>query len=244
MSDDGSLQDGLAIVREQLLHLAQRLFPLVQSGEQCLDLLDDAVLFVEGRKQNSSPEDVRCSGEIRAMLSCQINEGDLLISRANTIELVGASVVVQNISKRLQLSDKVLRLRCVAPIEYWLNYVLKSPLGRLQIEMMATGAQMSMRNISQKNLDRIAIPLPPMDELDFIVDEIRRTRIQGDHLLELCKAELTRSTTLRQSILKDAFAGRLVPQDPNDEPASELLARIRAEREAGPTRYKTGRPRI
>lgn len=58
-----------------------------------------------------------------------------------------------------------------------------------------------------------------------------------------CADELARSTALRQSILKDAFAGRLVPQDPNDEPASALLARIRAEREAAtqsahPTRSK------
>jgi len=45
-----------------------------------------------------------------------------------------------------------------------------------------------------------------------------------------CETELKRSASLRQSILKDAFAGKLVPQDPNDEPVSELLARIQAER--------------
>ncbi len=49
-----------------------------------------------------------------------------------------------------------------------------------------------------------------------------------------CKTELARSAALRQSILKDAFAGRLVPQDPNDEPAADLLARIRAAHEAEP----------
>ena len=54
-----------------------------------------------------------------------------------------------------------------------------------------------------------------------------------------CQAELTRSAALRQSILKDAFAGKLVPQDPNDEPASELLARIRAERDAATPKKRT-----
>jgi type I restriction enzyme S subunit len=43
-----------------------------------------------------------------------------------------------------------------------------------------------------------------------------------------CQTELARSAALRQSILKDAFAGKLVRQDPADEPAAELLARIRA----------------
>ncbi|GAB6057209.1 hypothetical protein [Desulfonatronum parangueonense] len=51
------------------------------------------------------------------------------------------------------------------------------------------------------------------------------------------------SRPLRQSILKDAFAGRLVPQDPNDEPVSELLARIRAERGAGPKKRNARRGR-
>lgn len=48
-----------------------------------------------------------------------------------------------------------------------------------------------------------------------------------------CQDGLSRSAALRQSILKDAFSGRLVPQDSNDEPASELLARIRRSQEAG-----------
>ena len=51
LAGDGGLQDGLAIAGEQLLHLAQRLFALVQPGEQRLDLLDDAALFVEGGKE-------------------------------------------------------------------------------------------------------------------------------------------------------------------------------------------------
>jgi len=70
---------------------------------------------------------------------------------------------------------------------------------------------------------------------------------EADIDLNLRKAE-----ALRQSILKKAFAGELVPQDPADEPAAALLARIRAEREAAgskkkvadPTRSKRPRPRL
>lgn len=180
-------------------------------------------------------------------LSCvdprlQIRCGDLLISRANTLELVGASVVVGQVSRNLQLSDKVLRLRCVLPVERWVNFVLRSPLGRGQIETMATGAQMSMRNISQENLHKVAIPLPPSSEMRRAVELIDQCFAQEMSLRNMAEEALARSSALRQSILRDAFAGKLVPQDANDEPASELLARIRAQRAAQPgktTRRKT-----
>ena len=63
--------------------------------------------------------------------------------------------------------------------------------------------------------------------IDETFDQIERT-------MAWCQTELTRSAALRQSILKDAFAGKLVPQDPSDEPAAELLARIRASRDTAP----------
>lgn len=53
-------------------------------------------------------------------------------------------------------------------------------------------------------------------------------------VVDAAETELARSAALRQSILKDAFAGKLVPQDPADEPAAELLARVRASRAAQP----------
>jgi type I restriction enzyme S subunit len=62
-----------------------------------------------------------------------------------------------------------------------------------------------------------------------------------DHLTQTIDQALTRAETLRQSILKKAFSGKLVPQDPNDEPASELLKRIKAEREKAKSVRATGR---
>lgn len=163
----------------------------------------------------------------------RIHRGDLLISRANTLELVGASVVVGAVTGNLQLSDKVLRLKLLEPLEHWVNAVLRSALGRRQIEAFATGAQMSMRNISQRNIERICIPLPPKLEIEAALAELQIAHANTSHAEATSLSELTRSAALRQSILKQAFSGRLVPQDPSDPPASALLARIRA---AGPTK--------
>jgi type I restriction enzyme S subunit len=59
----------------------------------------------------------------------------------------------------------------------------------------------------------------------------RRRRPVADHLEADLDAKLISAQSLRQAILRHAFAGRLVPQDPNDEPTSELLKRIATERE-------------
>jgi type I restriction enzyme S subunit len=84
----------------------------------------------------------------------------------------------------------------------------------------------------------IALPLPPFEEQAAIVREVERRLMAADRLAATLKQQLTRAGVTRQSLLREAFVGRLVPQDPNDEPASLLLERIRATREAEAQRPK------
>jgi len=77
----------------------------------------------------------------------------------------------------------------------------------------------------------LAIPLPPANEQEAIVEVIEDQLSVIDHLESELKVKLQSAQSLRRSILRYAFIGQLVPQDPNDEPASELLRRIAAERE-------------
>jgi type I restriction enzyme S subunit len=75
------------------------------------------------------------------------------------------------------------------------------------------------------------MPLPPLTEQQRIVDEVERRLSVVEELEAAVEANLKRSERLRQAVLKRAFEGKLVPQDPDDEPAGVLLERIRGERE-------------
>ncbi len=85
--------------------------------------------------------------------------------------------------------------------------------------------------INGEILRRIAIPIPPLDEQDRIVAEVERRLSVIDELEVVIATNLKRADRLRQAILKRAFEGKLVPQDPTDEPAYVLLERIHIARE-------------
>ncbi len=76
-------------------------------------------------------------------------------------------------------------------------------------------------------LASLEIPLPPLVEQRRIIAKLKALSAQLDAGVNTLKVELTRAEHLQQSILKYAFSGKLVPQDPNDEPASVLLEKIR-----------------
>jgi type I restriction enzyme S subunit len=151
-----------------------------------------------------------------------------LISRANTLELVGACVIVHEVNRRLYLSDKVLRLQLSDQLKPWLLIVLRSDIGRKQIEALASGNQLSMRNLSQSNLKAIRVPLPSSAEVTEIVRRVETLFAFADRLEARLQAAQTAADRLTPSLLSKAFRGELVPQDPNDEHASELLKQLAA----------------
>ena len=85
-------------------------------------------------------------------------------------------------------------------------------------------------NLNLGLVRKIPVPVPPIAEQVRIVTEVERRLSIIQKAEAAVDASLNRAERLRQSILKRAFSGRLVPQDPTDEPASRVLERIRAER--------------
>ena len=102
-----------------------------------------------------------------------IHPGDFLICRANTEALVGGCVIVEKISKKLMLSDKVLRLRFSNSVnKLYVLHVLRSPFVKIQLSAAASGTSESMKNISQNTIKRLLIPFPPIEEQYLIVSKI------------------------------------------------------------------------
>jgi type I restriction enzyme, S subunit len=133
----------------------------------------------------------------------------------------------------LLLSDKSLRLIPKSWVDKeWLVQVLASPLVRRQISMTATGNQDSMRNISQRDLRMVRVPIAPEKDQARIADSLRQQLDGIDHQSTQVDLVRARAIALRRSLLADAFTGKLAPQNPAEEPASVLLDRIRVHRAA------------
>lgn len=86
----------------------------------------------------------------------------------------------------------------------------------------------AQKNINLEILKAVAVPIPPYQEQLAIYEKANKILSNILSIEKWCNEALIESKSLRQSILKSAFSGQLVPQDPNDEPASKLLEKIKA----------------
>ncbi|WP_210449431.1 restriction endonuclease subunit S [Vibrio crassostreae] len=179
--------------------------------------------------------------------SRRILVGDFLISRANTLELLGNPVIVHRVTKNLMLSDKVLRLVMNDKDKPWISIFLRSTSGRKEIESRSTGNQMSMRNIGQKALLDIDLPKPPEPEQTEIANRVEKLFAGADATEQQVNQALERVNNLTQSILAKAFRGELTEQWRKDNPelisgensAETLLEKIKAERAVAALKRKT-----
>lgn len=159
----------------------------------------------------------------------QVKPNDVLLN------LVGASIgrtgiVPQNI-KNANINQAVALIRTNKfLIPSYLMYLLLSP--QLQKIIHGSKVETARPNISLEDVRHFEIPLPPLPEQHKIVEEIERRFSVADEVEKIVEQSLKQAERLRQSILKKAFEGKLVPQDPTDLPAAELLDQIKRKRES------------
>ncbi|MFA6920333.1 MAG: restriction endonuclease subunit S [Gallionella sp.] len=172
--------------------------------------------------------------------------GDILIIRSNgSISIVGRCALVSSADLDYLYAGYLIRLRphqrLVEP-GYLLN-TLSLHSVRKQIEQKAKSTS-GVNNINTGEIQSLVIAICGIEEQKQIQMEIESRLSEVDNLEQTIATSLQQAEALRQSILKKAFSGQLVPQDPHDLPASELLARIRAERAVSQASNKSSRVRI
>ena len=158
-----------------------------------------------------------------------LQERDLVINRVNSPSHLGKSLVVERRHVPAVFESNMMRLALAHDVSPdFIQTYLSSVDGKARLTANAKWA-VNQASINQGDVGRTAIPLPPASEQQRIVTELKRSFSITRAVRETISPASTKSGKLRQSILKWAFEGKLVEQDPNDEPASKLLERIQSE---------------
>lgn len=157
--------------------------------------------------------------------SCKVQPFDILISLVGTIGKV--LVLPENIKQGI-INPRLIKLSPDLQVydPNFFKFYFESAFLKSIYKLDAHGATMDILNLGI--IKGLPFILCSLEEQKEIVSRIEDIFSQIDVFEALCTAELKRSNTLRQSILKSAFSGKLVAQDPSDEPASELLKSIQA----------------
>ncbi|WP_156926950.1 hypothetical protein [Azospirillum halopraeferens] len=185
---------------------------------------------------------VELSSSEREVYGLSVN--DIVINRVNAPSHLGKCMVVSERHVPAVFESNMMRLRVKGDVPArYVAYFLKSPAGRKALLSNAKWA-VNQASINQGDVLATPVPLPVHSgEMQEIVDCIESALAKIEAFGAGVESMFDRLSTLDQSILAKAFRGELVPQDPNDEPASVLLERIRAERAAAGEKPRRGRPR-
>ena len=153
-----------------------------------------------------------------------LEKDDLLFNRTNSSEWVGKTAIYKKEQPAIY-AGYLIRIRPILIFSDYLNTVMNSSYYRNWCYNVKTDA-VNQSNINAQKLSQLMIPIPPLKEQERIVVEVAK----GISLIDTIKnSKEDLQTTIKQAkskILNLAIHGKLVPQDPNDEPAIELLKRI------------------
>jgi type I restriction enzyme S subunit len=157
----------------------------------------------------------------------RLEEGDLLLTEGGDWDKLGRSAIWRNQIPNCIHQNHIFRARSYLkelPTR-WLMYSTNSDFGRKYF----AGSSKQTTNLASINLTQLRscpIPLPPLQEQQRIISEVERLLTIMDEVEIMTDINLRRAERMRQAILKRAFEGKLVPQDPEDAPASKLLEQI------------------
>jgi type I restriction enzyme S subunit len=184
----------------------------VARGELRLDEIHEIELF---------------SGEFERLA---LQAGDVLIVEGNgSLTEIGRCAIWDGSIPNAVHQNHLIRVRPIMLVGQWLERWLNSPRGISKMTDLAATTS-GLYTLSVGKIARLPVPVAPAQEQQVMLETLDvalQGQVQQLHSIEI---SVKQATAQRQNVLRYAFAGELVPQDPNDEPASALLERIRTER--------------
>ena len=158
------------------------------------------------------------------IIKYQLQKNDLLFNRTNSSEWVGKTAIFKADTPTIY-AGYLIRVRCILLCPDYINLVMNSSYHRNWCNQVKTDA-VNQSNINAQKLSKLLIPIPPYQEQLRIVKGVQRWTDVIDDLEESKQNLQDAIKRTKSKVLDLAIRGKLVPQDPTDEPASELLKRI------------------
>ncbi|MDP3208138.1 MAG: restriction endonuclease subunit S [Rhodoglobus sp.] len=221
-----------------------RPFPSSDYQAEGIKLLRPGNLFSDGSVR-WTPTNTKCMPESYEAQNRDfvVRSGELIMNlTAQSLkdEFLGRTCITAGDETSL-LNQRLGRLTPVLVLPKYVLWLFKSQLVRSYIDNLNTGSLIQHMFTSQVN--GFVLPIAPLAEQHAIVDTIERSISTAGQASLLASEQVDALDALDRTILTRAFRGELVPQDPNDEPASVLLDRIRAERASAPAKKPGRKPR-
>ena len=165
--------------------------------------------YISWKKYNESPE-------------IQIRENDILLVKTGSS--YGKCALVNNLPKGATINPQYVVLKYISVVPLYLTYILQSNYARECFDKFVLGT--AIPTFTQEKLGNLVIPLPPYREQLKIVNKINELQGYVSNLYDYFRNLSISITKVKSKILELAIQGKLVPQDPTDEPAAEMLRRI------------------
>lgn len=157
-----------------------------------------------------SSENKALPRELEPRLQYLIQKDDLLISRANTKELVGSAAIVDDYYPNLILCDKLYRLRLSKDVlPEMVSLYLSIGVVREQIELSTTGASHSMQNIGQDTIKELYYLLPHYDEAVKILESVKKSNQHFDELTQKAESAISLMQERRTALISAAVTGKI-----------------------------------
>lgn len=173
----------------------------------------------------------------------RLEPGDVLLNEGQSPHLVGRPALYRGVPKDVAFTNSLLRFKAgKGVLPEWALLVFRRHLHAKRF-MREVRITTNIAHLSSKRLKVVEFPIPPLDVQERLVQRCDELLTGVDAMEQEVSNALRRANGLRAALLNRAFTGKLVSQQPGDEPASPLLARIAAEQAAQPKsgRGRTGR---